>query len=302
MNNSPALKTLLSTPLLILCLAFALTACQSGSEGENAPPVAEMTMADYAFGTPETVPAGWVTFQMDNVGEESHEFVLGRLPEGKTLEDYRSDLVEPVDSLDQLLAEGDIDSTEYGEALQRALPKWIDEIEGGGGGFLGPGQAGRTTLDVKPGTYVISCWISSPNGRRHASQGMIQSLTVSDDSSGAEAPEADVTLRSAGREVNVEGAHGSGEQTIAFRVEEPPEDLDSPYDRAKLAPLGRETSAEDLRNHGEHTHSVKWQGGVLSVPTGKTGYATVDLEPGRYGWVFSRIGEEETVVKEFTVE
>lgn len=169
-------------------------------------------MGDYVFGTPASIPSGWVTFQMENVGEETHEFVLQHLPEDKTFEDLRSEVIEPLDSLQQLLIEGAIDSTEYEKATQQALPEWISEVENvGGGGNVGPGQTAQTTLELEPGEYAMICFIPSPNGRRHAFQGMVRPITVTEASSEAEAPEADVTIRSAGREISIEDPFSPGE-------------------------------------------------------------------------------------------
>ncbi|MEF8817851.1 MAG: hypothetical protein V5A58_13760, partial [Salinibacter sp.] len=267
-------------------------------------PVVDVTMMDYAFQAPDSIPSGWVTFQAENVGEETHEFMLARLPEGRTFEEFRT-FIEPLDSLKQLLVEGAIDSTEYEEASEQIVPDWAnEEVEFvGGGGPLGPGQTGRSTLRPEPGRYMVVCWISSPNGRRHDYQGMYRGITVTEDSSGAGPPEADVTLRSAGREISVEGQPRSGEQTVAFHVEEPPEDLESPYNWAFVAPLGPEISAEQLRElewTNEDLHATESRGGVGRVPVGQTRYFTVDLEPGRYAWRLSVATED--MVKEFTIE
>ncbi|MEF8866773.1 MAG: hypothetical protein V5A20_13530 [Salinibacter sp.] len=302
--------------LLALLLTAGLVGCQSSGDGtkadaggeatgENTPSsTAQMIMADYAFGTPDSIPSGWVTFQMENVGEETHEFTLARLPQGKTYEDARG-IIELADSLEQRLVEGTIDSTAYGKAVQQVIPEWEDEAESvGGGGPLGPGQTARATLRLKPGRYVISCLISSPNGRTHSFRGMNRGITVTEDSSGAEPPEADVTLRSAGREVSVEGQPRPGEQTVALRVEEPPEDLESPYNWAFVAPFGPETSVEELRERDftdEDLHATAFRGGVGRVPAGQTRYFTVDLEPGRYAWVLYSSAAED-MVKQFTVE
>lgn len=61
---------------------------------------------------------------------------------------------------------------------------------------------------------------------------------------------------------------------------------------------------EDLHEYGfgGNLHSIDFLGGVLLIPPGQTGYATVNLEPGRYAWVFPRFGEEDILVEEFTVE
>ncbi|MDZ7692165.1 MAG: hypothetical protein U5K69_13705 [Balneolaceae bacterium] len=266
-------------------LLFGLAACQPDGKGgdaneDTALSIVEMTMADYAFGTPDSIPSSWMTFQIENVGAETHEFILGRLPGGKTFEDLHSEVIQPLDSLQQLLIEGVIDSTEFAETRQQASPEWTGEIEVfGGGGLVGPGQTARTTLKLKPGEYVIVCSLLSPNGRRHDFQGMARPIIVTETSSETEAPKADVTLRSVGREVSVDGQLLSGEQTVALHVEKTPEDLEFPYGSVFLAPLGQEEDAEDLLDYSEDLHSIEFLGGVLAVRLGR---------PATSRWTLSR--------------
>ncbi len=165
----------------------------------------------------------------------------------------------------------EVTAAEHGKAVQQVIPEWVDEAEGvGAGGPLGPGQTSRVTLRLEPGRHVISCLISSPNGRTHSFRGMHRGITVTEDSSGAK----------------------------------PLEDLESPYSWAIVAPFGPETRAEELRERDftdEDLHATAFRGGVGRVPAGQTRYFTVDLEPGRYAWVLYSSAAED-MVKQFSVE
>lgn len=82
--------------LAALGLTVGLVACQSEPDGSadrkrdaGAPPVVEITAAEYAFVAPDSVPAGWVTFRLNNEkAEEVHEMDLSRLPEGVSYSDF----------------------------------------------------------------------------------------------------------------------------------------------------------------------------------------------------------------------
>lgn len=300
-----SLKPILSA--LTLMLIFVLAACQSDPEtaaedDTSTPPVVELTMVDHAYAAPDSIPSGWVTFQMENIGEETHEFALRRLPQGKNFKDLHAEYIEPLDSLQQLRLEETIGSDVYREAVQKTVPDWFSKMQTvGGGARLGAGQTAQATLKLEPDNYAMMCTVRSPSGHSHFLQGMARPITVTEAGSGASPPTPDVTIRSAGREISVEGRFAPGDQTVALHVERPPESLRSPYAFAYLAPLGPETDVEKLRNFVENEHSIEFLGGFLAVPTGQTRYSTVNLEPGRYGWVFPH-GKEKYLVREFTVE
>lgn len=290
--------------LLLLPAPGQSAEAQDTHEGMAAttPSVIDLTMVDYAVAAPSSIPSGWSTFRMENMGQETHEFVLGRLPEGKTFSDVQDEYLEPIDSLDQLRQEGTIDSTEFMDEVEQIRPNWVGDVERiGGGGLIGPGETAKITLNVKPGEYHMSCLVSSANGRSHLLQGMVRGLTVTDASSNVSPPDADATVHSKGSSVTVNGTLRSGEQTVAVHVEEPQGTLEEPYSSAMLARLGPETDPEDLHEFDANPPPTDFLGGALAVPTGQTAYVTVDLEPGRYAWLLPH-SEEDTIVKEFTVE
>src|SRR2546430_11893031 len=77
-------------------LALASTACAVAC-GRPAPRVAgpsliTITATDYAFGVPDTIPAGLTTFRLVNQGKELHHANLVRLGEGKTVADFQTGL------------------------------------------------------------------------------------------------------------------------------------------------------------------------------------------------------------------
>ncbi|MDZ7692167.1 MAG: hypothetical protein U5K69_13715 [Balneolaceae bacterium] len=81
----------------------------------------DLLLVDFTFGGPESIPSGWTTLRMHNKGSETHEFVLHRLPDSISYNDMHRQVIQPMDSLEQLLHDGKIDSARR----QKALPASI---------------------------------------------------------------------------------------------------------------------------------------------------------------------------------
>lgn len=298
--------------LIALLIAASLAACQSGQgeeEDTGTPPVVDVTAVDYAFQAPDTIPSGWVTFRMENQGEETHYFELHRLPDTVTFEELRQELEEPLDSLRQSLRAGKIDTSEFEKAFDRTLPDWATQEPfsdpAGGMPLLAPGRAAQATHKMEPGTYTMACIaVRSPDGRRHVHLGMDRPITVTETSTGASPPEPDVTMRAAGHEVTTEGEFRAGQQTGAYHVEEASEEMDDYYWSAMLARIENDADVSKLREwikQGEYRNPVpvEYVGGFEYLSPGDTAYAELDLVPGRYAWHLH--GEQDTVTT-FTVE
>ncbi len=272
------------------------------SEAKNANEV-DVVMNDYAFAVVDSISSGWTTFKMDNRGQETHEFIMHQLPEDKSYQDMHREIVQPLDSLQQLLLDGAMDSTEHEKAVAEAYPRWMGKVESyGGGGLITPGEVSRTTLKLDPGNYVMSCFIPSPNGRRHVFQGMIRSITVAENSSETSKPQANVTVTSSGDDITVNGSLGFGTHTIAFHVEEPDSKEASPYSSMYLAtPLDPMLRVTELRDFETHDPPSDLIAGALAIPAGDTSFVSVDLTvPGAYTLVFPH-GDKKTILKEISV-
>ena len=140
-------------------LAMALVACGGGGQtngGEAQQDAGSGTVTvqaeEYAFaGVPETVAAGEVAFELENVGEEQHEFQLARLKTDITVE----------------------------EALELSDDELGQHIEQLGGTFAEPGASASFETTLEPGRYAYVCFLPSPDGTPHAALGMHGELTVS---------------------------------------------------------------------------------------------------------------------------
>jgi uncharacterized cupredoxin-like copper-binding protein len=129
---------------------------QPDSSTQAQEPTADLTvtMKDFLFDLPESLPAGSRTIKVVNNGPEAHELNLLRLEEGKTLEDVNQYLAAP-----------------------DGPPPFVPV---GGINGLDAGRSGYIEFDFQPGTYVAICNIPSPHaqGHPHFTLGMIKEFTV----------------------------------------------------------------------------------------------------------------------------
>jgi len=127
-----------------------------------------------------------------NTGEETHEFALGRIDGGHTIDETIRDLF----------------------ANDGRVPYATDI---GGVPLLSPGEEITITRRLEPGTYGLLCFFPSPDGKSHLGVGMKRDFRVAGGSA-AQLPEPDavVTATATGFEVPEIGA---GTRTIELRNE-----------------------------------------------------------------------------------
>jgi hypothetical protein len=176
----PTMKQLLAAGRCITLLAV-LSACATEEEVPSqtlaaAPNVVSLTATEYVFDAPDTIPAGWTTFQLANQGQEVHYGHMVRLDSGKTV----SDLVEA-----------------YAEAIRTSgpRPKWVTRFGGPGGTF--PGGTSRVTQYLEPGSYVWICPVEDDGGTPHFTRGEFKLFVV-------KAAEGAVADRAAGPDASMD--------------------------------------------------------------------------------------------------
>ena len=282
----------------LVLLVAVLVSCQSSEEkasNENAPPVVEVTMADYSFVAPDSIPSGWTTFQVKNEGDEHHNFHLHRLPDGRTAKDFQTSFIAPTDSLLQLLRAGRIDTAKAQKAQARLVPDWAKMVslkKRGGMAFLAPELSARTTVKMEPGSYLMHCTLRAPDGEVHTFLGMRHFLTVTGEQNGANPPTADIKARISGQQLLVDDTLSAGTHTFAFEVEEVAAEMDSAY-YAMVARLGPDISADSVVNWPyQNPAPTTFLGGFEYIDIRRTPYMTVDLSPGQYIWHWDYWGEE----------
>lgn len=306
----------------LVCLtALALPACQQpGPEGEADPAdttaaeapeeagVVEVAAVDYAFRAPARIASGWTTFRLRNEGAEHHLLVLWKMPEERGVEDYERGVVEPFSAAYDSLMAGAVDMDGFwGLFGQGAAPWSADIVPMGGPGLIAPGRTAVTTVELEPGTYVMECYVKSPDGEWHTNLGMLAEIVVTEETTGAPAPEADVSLTLSNAGIETDGILSPGENTLAVHYAEHPEA--GLGNRVHLARLEEGDAVEDVvawtdwrTAEGLRAPSpVPFLGGAQEMPVGRTSYFTVDVEPGRYV-LLSEATDLDGLVEEITVE
>ncbi len=142
-------------------MTLPLTVMPSSAPAPMPIPAATLTLVDFAFEMPTTLPAGRTYLQVVNKGPQIHEFNIVRLAPGKTLDDVKA-FFDPAPG------------TPPPAGPPPALPI-------GGMNGLTPGQSGLAVLDLMPGQYAAVCNVpdqSVANGASHLHLGMIKGFAV----------------------------------------------------------------------------------------------------------------------------
>lgn len=279
--------------IILFSLGVLIISCNTQSETDNTPPVVDVTARDYSFhGVPDTLESGWTTFRLKNEGKEPHFILLDYPPEGRGMTDFINDVAQPFDSVWYKLRDGKIDKQQAGQLLGSNLPEWyFSNQQMGGTGMINPGKTAQTTLYLEPGTYVMECYVKTPEGEFHVSVGMAAEFYVSEDTTSAEPPEPNMEITLTNSEIETEGTLSAGEQTVAVHFKEHPEvGLGNDIHLVKLA---ENTNIDSVKvwmdwmevNGLAPPAPAEFLGGTQEMPVGYTSYFTVEFEAGDYAWV-----------------
>jgi len=256
--------------------------------------VIEIITENMDFQMPDTITSGWNTFRYKNLSTQTHFFLFDKYPEGKTSADAE-ELVAPVfDSAMKLIAEG---KTEEGYAEFAKLPEWFSEVVFvGGSGLLSPNQIGETTLNIKPGKYIVECYVKMSNGVFHTSMGMTKDLLVSNTDSENKAliSDIDIVISSAdGIVFNDSISSGKHVFSVFYKDQITHENFVG-HD-INLVKLEENANLEELENWMNWADpkglmepapkDIIFMGGVNDMPEGNIGYFTANLEAGTYALI-----------------
>ncbi|HET7230229.1 MAG TPA: hypothetical protein VFJ16_09515 [Longimicrobium sp.] len=201
MRTSNVVKTAGRMAALAIVAAACGRAEASPNDARNTanpaePRVVTVIARDFAFEAPSQVPAGLVTFELQNRGNALHHVSLVRLDDGKTLADVYAAL--------------------RGGA-SGPPPAWMHDM--GGPNAPDPGHNSNATMFLAPGTYALLCWVDIPDHVPHVMKGMAKQITVTPAAvpAAAATPAGDITMRLNDYSFRLSRAITAGEHTI--RVE-----------------------------------------------------------------------------------
>ncbi|MBD3646670.1 MAG: hypothetical protein HUJ31_04270 [Pseudomonadales bacterium] len=186
----------------------------------------------------------------------------------------------------------------------------------GGPGLVAPGTVAQATVNLKPGTYLMECYVKT-GGVFHSynpeegSWGMVHQFTVTDEASGAPEPEASLEMTiSAERGIEITDDIKPGQHTVRVTFADQKIHENFVEHDVHLVRLEEDSDIDELETwmdwrvpKGLQTPApVEFLGGLNEMPAGETGYFTVPLYAGHYAWVAEvPNAREKGMLKVFTV-
>jgi len=288
------MKKIFKATFIITISVFFYQSC-SNSSNEN---VVDVTAKDFRFEMIDSIPSGWTTFRLKNMGHAEHFFLLSLLPESVTFDDYKTEVGRPFDIVFDSLKAGS-NKADAINLLVQSVPSWYftSVKQMGGTGIISMHQATQITLDLVPGTYVMECYIKE-QGVFHTALGMIRQVTVTEEVSEMKPPETNVNVYLTNNAITTEGEISSGVNTFAIHFKEHPE-----------AGVGNDLHLIRVNENTDLNAVLAWMdwtnimgleppapaeflGGSQEMPVGSTSYFTVNLDPGNYAFVNEAVMRE----------
>jgi hypothetical protein len=218
-----------------------------------------VTAADYAFLSPDSIPAGLELFHLVNRGPALHHLQIVQLLDGKTVTDLTNAMRNP-----------------------GPPPPWVKWVGGPNAAVPSGGDTTAAFLTLPAGNYALLCLIPDSTGTPHVALGMVKPLTVTASSATPAAePPSDIQIHLTDYDFTITGALTPGLHNIRIVN-------DGPQTHEMLvAALAPGKSAKDLVDwiHAgfKGMPPAKPIGGAAALGSGAEQMVTVQLAPGNYG-------------------
>lgn len=199
MRQLKVLHSFFGKLFMSLLLGFFTMSCEKEELGTssleeanasvNAMNTVKITSTGMNFDAPDEIPSGWNTFTYMNKTNAPHFFILVKIPDDVTLEEYTDQVTNPFNTWLDTWREG-APAADHGIAL------WFfyEAYNTGGSGLIDAGESTVTSVNLEPGNYIIECYVKMPNGDFHSVAGMVDQMTVTEEISGTKELKADVSL------------------------------------------------------------------------------------------------------------
>lgn len=257
MSLKKAIQMMLASLILSSVAVFAQD--HNSTDHAHALPQVVFKGLDYAFDSPNTIEAGLVTLNFENIGKEEHHLQLARLNDGVSFEDFMTTL-----------------QTDGNAAF--ALVEVV-----GGVGVIQPGASQSVTVNLpKPGLYIALCAITNAEGIPHLALGMIKPIEVvaPADVVATETPKADlkVQMLDFGYDIPTEVNAGKQIWEVVNAGAQPHEMLIAKLEDGKTL-----TDVMTYLQNGEQGEApYEFQGGAQAIATSYSSFVEFDLAPGDY--------------------
>ena len=273
----------------------------------------EVTSTAMDFQVSDEIRSGWTTFRYYNNSPMTHFFSLSKLPvvDGKQ-KTAQHEVDEAADIYSEALRSVNEGNQEKAFNILGKLPDWAAEkIHFGGVGMLSPGETGQTDIYLKPGVYLMECYIKT-GGVFHAVLGMYANIEVTEENSKASPPEPTLKMNLATEKgFSINEDIQPGRHVIGVYFEDQVNENGGGHD-VHLVRLLDDSNLNELANWmtwltptGMETPAPAgtFLGGVQNLRSGEKGYMTVDITPGEYAWISEGTDlASRNLVKRFTVQ
>lgn len=291
------LKTLaLLTFILALFISCKTEKKELPAEVEVEPIITEnyidVLAKDYTFTVADSIPSGWSTFRMKNTGMMDHFFLLTKLPDTVTIDDYIRDVAGAFGVAWEALKANKSKDVAFG-LLGENLPEWYASARAmGGAGLISSGEVAINTLKLDPGYYVMECYIKTENGQFHTELGMITPLIVTKEESNNIPPQPNFKILLDNENMATSGNIVAGENIFSVKFNE-----QTPFGLGNdihIAKVNDTTNLEALAQWMDWSNidgmvspgaPAKFVGGTQEMPVGYTAYFKCILEPGNYVFI-----------------
>ena len=282
--------------VIVGCGATILSGCEFRHE-VSGPNVIEVAAVGLTLQGPSEIPEGWTTIRFVNNSGMIHLAMFDVPPEGVDAMRMKRELVRPFQEYLDAMNEGN--DTGMQTALA-AFPSWMPDLYFyGGPGLLSTGYTSEATVNLKPGLYVLECYVKT-NGVWHTYNpnpdqlGMVLQINVTASDAPTTPPPHDATVAISNDKLELtEGTlkRGKNQIKVEFKEQQVFENLlGNDVHVVKLnedQDLVRASEWMDWRKpEGFQTPSpVTFLGGLNDMPEGSVGYFTVDLSPGDFAFI-----------------
>jgi hypothetical protein len=283
---------------IIFCIAILTFSSCKQKNGDNrietkpqTKNYVEVVTTGMDFDLVDKVPSGWTTFRYVNNSFETHFFILEKMPDSLGIETYKKELVPIFKSAFQYFDNGKMKA---GMKEFEKIPSWFNKVEiGGGVGLTSPNSTTESTICLHPGTYVMECYVRTPDGMAHAFMGMLKELKVMDTPNNNSPPKADymITL-SSDKGISFLDSLKVGNYTLAVKFENQKKyenmlghdvNLVKLDDNALIDTLGAWLNTSDVQAFRTPApDGLTFLGGVEDLPEKNKGFFKVNLEKGNY--------------------
>jgi hypothetical protein len=305
---------------LALSSIIVLTACgDAETESESVVEVTATHNAEenkhlFDISTDE-ISSGWTTFEFNNASGYDHFFLIWQIPEegikaaesaGEPLLDhFYQNITEPFQMEFNPYIEGEVDFEEFTNKLMGTIsdkaPWFFDPGAQpmGGPGFTAAGTTSKTTVHLAPGEYIVECYVKNEDEVFHSYIGMLDHMSVTEEDSGAEKPDATkkITISSTeGIQIDQPLTAGSHTIEILFKNQQTYANLQGHnvqlvklQDKEDEELLSELSTWMDWRQPGSLAdrapEGAQFMGGTMEMAEGKTAFFHVELGPGDYAWI-----------------